>query len=206
MLVPRNLSAPAELLLPLSPPAKAAAAVLRAGLATKQGRRVEEAGDLDGGPDSADAWRHKQLIAPPEVRAQSAYDALMAKQDLPPEVSGLPLAYGQLISTLDAVEGESVIVKLSSREDDDHSTAGIASIVGELKHKMPARYEGHEFSIGSPYSEMFPDYLAGGILFIREDTFESATLSTFDGNDYFIIGITTRALNIIVQDGDSTAP
>ena len=56
------------------------------------------------------------------------------------------------------------------------------------------------------YAELFPDYLAGGILFIREDTFESATLSTFDGDDYFIIGITTRALNIIVQDGDSTVP
>ncbi len=130
----------------------------------------------------------------------------MAKQDLPAEVSGLQLAYGQLISTLDTVQGESVIVRLSSREDDDHSTAGIASIVGELKHEIPARYEGHEFSIGSPYAERSPDYLAGGILFIRQDTFESAALSTFDGNDYFIIGITTRELNIIVQDGDSTAP
>jgi hypothetical protein len=130
----------------------------------------------------------------------------MAKQDLPLEVAGLPLAYGQLVSTLDAVEGESVIVRLSSREHDDHSTAGIASIVGELRHQIPARYEGHEFSIGSPYAEMSPNHLAGGILFIREDTFESAKLSTFDGNDYFIIGITTRALNIIVQDGDSTAP
>jgi hypothetical protein len=130
----------------------------------------------------------------------------MAKRDLPTEVSGLSLAYGQLVSTLSTVEGESVIVRLSSREDDDHSTAGIASIVGELRHKMPARYEGHEFPIGNPYAEMSPDFLAGGILFIREATFESAKLSTFDGNDYFIIGITTRALNIIIDDGNSTAP
>jgi hypothetical protein len=110
------------------------------------------------------------------------------------------------LSTLDAVEGESVIVRLSSREEDSHSTAGIVSIVGELKHETPARYEGHEFSIGSPYAERYPEHLAGGVLFIREETFESATLTTFDGNDYFILAIKTRALDILVQDGDSAAP
>jgi hypothetical protein len=130
----------------------------------------------------------------------------VAKQDRPREVTRLPLDYGRLVSTLDAVEGESVIVRLSSREDDNESTAGIASIVGEIRHETRARYGGHEFSIGSPWAERFPEHLAGGILFIREETFESAMLTTFDGNDYFIIAITTRAADILVQDGDSTAP
>jgi hypothetical protein len=71
---------------------------------------------------------------------------------------------------------------------------------------VPARYDGHEFSIGSPYPDRNPEHPAGGVLFIREDTFEDPTLSTFDGNDYFIIAIRTRSVEIIVQDGGSTYP
>lgn len=136
----------------------------------------------------------------------SAYDRPVSRTDLPREVCQKPLDYKQLVSTLDMVEGEPVIVRLASRESDNANTAGVASIVGELKHQIPARYEGDEFSIGSPYKDRDPEHLAGGILFIREETFESATLTTFDDNDYFIVGITTRCLEIIVQDGGSTYP
>ena len=130
----------------------------------------------------------------------------MTKTDLPREASRQPLDYDRLISTLELIDGELVILRLASREADNESTAGIASIVGELKHQVPARYEGHEFSIGSPYPDRYPEHLAGGILFIREESFESATLTTFDGNDYFIICIKTRCMEIFVQDGDSTYP
>lgn len=122
------------------------------------------------------------------------------------EVCQKPLDYNRLVSTLDMIDGEPVIVRLSSREADNESTAGVASIVGELKHQVPARYEGHEFSIGNPYPHRNPEHLAGGVLFIREKTFERATLSTFDGNDYFSISIKTRCLEILVNDGDSTYP
>jgi hypothetical protein len=125
---------------------------------------------------------------------------------LPREARQKPLDYNRLVSTLDMIDGEPVIVRLSSREADNESTAGAASIVGELTHQVPAQYEGHEFSIGSPYPDRDPEHLAGGVLFIREKTFESATLSTFDGNDYFIISIKTRCLEILVHDGDSTYP
>jgi hypothetical protein len=125
---------------------------------------------------------------------------------LPREVRQEPLDYNRLVSTLDLIDGEPVIVRLASREADNEFTAGVASIVGELKHQVPSRYEGREFSIGSPYPDPYPAHLAGGILFIREETFEGATLTTFDGNDYFIISIKTRCLEIIVQDGDSTYP
>jgi hypothetical protein len=129
----------------------------------------------------------------------------VAKTDLPREARQKPLDYNRLVSTLDMIDGEPVIVRLASREADNESTAGLASIVGEL-HQVPARYEGHEFSIGSPYPDGNPEHLAGGVLFVREKTFESATLSTFDGNDYFSISIKTRCLEILVSDGDSTYP
>ena len=130
----------------------------------------------------------------------------MAKTDLPREAYREPLDYNPLVSTLDMIDGEPVIVRLASGEADNESTAGVVSIVGELRHQVPARYEGHEFSIGSPYPDRSPEHLAGGILFIREETFESATLTAFDGNDYFIISIKTRCLEILVQDGNSTYP
>jgi hypothetical protein len=51
-----------------------------------------------------------------------------------------------------------------------------------------------------------PSSWSGGILFVREETFESAMLTTFDGNDYFVIAIKTGCLDITVHDGDSTYP
>ncbi|HEX3804788.1 MAG TPA: hypothetical protein VHV75_18330 [Solirubrobacteraceae bacterium] len=129
----------------------------------------------------------------------------MAKTDLPREARQTPLDYNRLVLTLEMIDGEPVIVRLASREADNESTAGVASIVGEL-HQVPARYEGHEFSIGSPYPDRNPEHVAGGVLFIRDKTFESATLSTFDGNDYFSISIPMRFLEILISDGDSTYP
>jgi hypothetical protein len=130
----------------------------------------------------------------------------VAKTDLPQEACRDPLDYDQLISTLDMIDGESVVVRLSPREADRESMSGAASIVGELRHQVPARYEGHEFSIGSPYPDRYPEHLAGGILFINERTFENATLTTFDGNDYFAITIKTRSMEILVQDDSSAYP
>jgi hypothetical protein len=130
----------------------------------------------------------------------------VAKTDLPREAYQEPLDYNGLISTLDMIDGESVIVRLTAGAADGESVSGVASIVGELKHQVSARYEGHEFSIGSPYPDRYPEHLAGGILFINEQAFESATLTTFDGNDYFVISIKTRCMKILVQDTDSTYP
>ena len=84
--------------------------------------------------------------------------------------------------------------------------AGIARIVGVLRQTTPARYPGHEFSIGSPYPDLYPEHLAGGVLFFHADSFEVASLRTFDGNDYFTICITTRPVEILIQDQDSGSP
>jgi hypothetical protein len=130
----------------------------------------------------------------------------VAKTDLPREAERTPLNYNRLVSTLDLIDGERVIVRLSPRDADRDSRSGVASLVGELRHQAPARYEGHEFSVGSPYPDRYPEHLAGGVLFLNEETFESAALTTFDGNDYFLILIKTRWMQILVQDGDSTYP
>jgi hypothetical protein len=135
-----------------------------------------------------------RLYAEPVGKAQLPREA---REDIPD--------FGQLISTLELIDGESVIVRFDLRDSDRVGEPGIASLVGEIR-QVPARYEGREFSIGTPYPEHAPEHLAGGVLFLDEETFESASLSTFDGNDYFIIGITTRRLLILIQDSDSTAP
>lgn len=140
------------------------------------------------------------------VSGISAYDQPVAKTDLPREASRESLNYNRLIATLVMVDGESVVVRLSPRGADTDSSPGTASIVGELRNQVPARFAGHEFSIGSPYPDRYPEHLAGGILFINERTFESATLTTFDGNDYFIISIWTCSMEILVQDAASTYP
>ncbi len=130
----------------------------------------------------------------------------MAKTDLPREMERGSLDYNRVISTLDMIDGESVVVTLIARDADRDATPGTASIIGELRHQVPARYEGNEFSVGSPYPDRSPEHLAGGILYISEGTFESAALTTFDGNDYFSISIRTRSMEIIVQDDASAYP
>jgi hypothetical protein len=79
-------------------------------------------------------------------------------------------------------------------------------MVGELRHQVPGRYASSEFSIASPYPDRAPACLGGGVLFLREADFEGATLTTFDGNDYFIVSIKTHSLQILVQAADSTYP
>lgn len=118
----------------------------------------------------------------------------------------MPLDYDRLVSTLDMIDGEPVVVRLAPRDADTGPAAGVASIIGELRHQVPARYPGHEFSVGSPYPDRHPEHLAGGIVFIDEPTFEHATLTTYDGNDYFAISITTRSMEILVQDDSSGYP
>ena len=130
----------------------------------------------------------------------------VGETELPRDIRGEDLDYGRLISTLELHVGQCVVVRLSTREAEADRSLNVASIVGELRHEVPARYEGHEFSIGSPYADRYPEHLGGGVLFLTEESFRSAKLTTFDGNDYFILGIETRSLQILIQSSDSTAP
>jgi hypothetical protein len=113
----------------------------------------------------------------------------VAKSVLPPELPRQSLAFSELISTLKTIDGETVIIKLNARVESDGPPGGLASMVGDLHQQRPARYPGHEFSIGDPYPDRSGPHLGGGILFIDEPTFEDASLHTFDGNEYFRISI-----------------
>jgi hypothetical protein len=125
---------------------------------------------------------------------------------LPREVSQQPLSYSRLISTLETVNGEPVIVRIYPGDEDPVHTSGAASLVGELRHQVPGRYDSNEFSVASPYPDRAPAPLGGGVLFLNGSTFERATLTTFDGNDYFIVAVKTRTLQIFIQDADSSYP
>jgi hypothetical protein len=86
----------------------------------------------------------------------------VAKTDLPRGLSRESLDYDRLISTLVMVDGEAVVVRLSPRCADRHSS-GAASIIGELRNQVPARYAGSEFSNGSPYPDRYPEHLVSRV-------------------------------------------
>ncbi len=76
----------------------------------------------------------------------------------------------------------------------------LASIVGELK-QQPVRLEGiNEFSVASPYQSKHRAVRSGGVLYLSEEEFRNATITTLEGNNYFIITIETPSLTILVQD------
>ena len=130
----------------------------------------------------------------------------VGKEVLPREARGVDLDYDRLISTLESVLGEFVVVRFSTRDVDRGGPTNLVSIVGELRHEVPARYEDHEFSVGTPYAERYPEHVAGGVFFLNEEAFRIAKLTTFDGNDYFVLHIETHSGHIVIQSGDSTAP
>lgn len=130
----------------------------------------------------------------------------MTKAELPREARETIPDFSRLISTLALVDGEDVIVRINLRQASEGQPSDVASLVGELRHQSRARYQDHEYAVGTPYAERYPEHLAGGVLFLSQETFEKATLRTFDGNDYFAISITTRCLEILIQDSDSTGP
>jgi hypothetical protein len=80
----------------------------------------------------------------------------VAKADLPRELERGSLDYNRAISTLDMIDGEFVVVTITPRNADRGATLRAASIIGELRHQVPARYEGHEFSVGTPYPDRSP--------------------------------------------------
>jgi hypothetical protein len=81
------------------------------------------------------ATRHRPCVAHGPADA-AAYDASVTTDDAPHEARQVPLDYNELLSTPDMIDGECVIVRITSRETDDESTAGVASIVGELRHLL----------------------------------------------------------------------
>jgi hypothetical protein len=138
----------------------------------------------------------------------------MAKSDLPVEVDNRRLSYVELLSTLEMVDGEQVVVMLSALDCRTPTTEDATvrsphtavSLVGEI-HRSPPRHLGtNEFVIGTPFEDLYPDRLAGGVLYLSEDDFKEGALTTYDGNDFFNIAISTTGFKIFIQDQGGGSP
>ncbi len=168
-------------------------------------------GDLERLPDlverASQDWRnvlywHKQLRD--RYKPKPRTDPL-GRTRLPREVWRQPLDYQQLMATLALVDGELVVVNFTPVHAEDAEPSYV-SVIGEL-NRHRAREEGiEEFLIGSPYPDLYPEVLAGGVLYLRPSEFKEASLTTLDGNDYFIISIQTESAHIRIQDEASGAP
>jgi hypothetical protein len=108
----------------------------------------------------------------------------MSQSDLPPECSQA-LDYVSLIETLKLLDSEEVCMFIAAGTDDGKSSR--IQAVGVLKHY--AYGWGEAFAVGD-----------GARVLIWEPDFVSAHLQTFDGVDYFRIGIELVALRFVVGD------
>jgi hypothetical protein len=93
------------------------------------------------------------------VRAEQAVQR--GNRALPQDVRQQPLSYDGVISTLESVDGEPVIVRIYLRDEDPARASGAASMVGELRHQTPGRYDSDEFSLASPYPDGCRSFVVG---------------------------------------------
>jgi hypothetical protein len=127
----------------------------------------------------------------------------MSQSELPREVTRLPVSFRTLIDVLGQIEGTPIIASIAPRaEHDGMPTSGpTISVVGAIRAAPNAVGESaHEYLIGDPAN------LNGGHLRLSERTFRDAALTTFDGNDFFIVHITLEGLDLLLQDENSGAP
>lgn len=106
-----------------------------------------------------------------------------------------------LVELLKQLQGSSVVVKLSVAEDDGGDAPGsVLNVMGELRPAPRVHPSVHAFWIGDASCP------AGATLQLSESAFRRATLTTFDGNDFFIVRIQLGRLEILVQDQASGTP
>ena len=122
----------------------------------------------------------------------------MPQTELPREVARLSLTFGELIETLGQIEGSIVIA--SAPPSLDAAGPSLSTVGAFRRAPQPVRADVHAFWIGEPGRQL------GGHLRLSEATFRKATLTTFDGNDYFIIHIGLDGQNIMLQDEASGSP
>jgi hypothetical protein len=127
----------------------------------------------------------------------------MPQSDLPREVSRLPLSFSALIDVLGQIEDTPTIASIAPRAEHDGAPGSgpTMSVVGAIRAASNVLDDRvHEYLIGDPAN------LNGGHLRLTEGTFCDATLTTFDGNDFFVLHITLEGLDLLLQDESSGAP
>lgn len=113
-------------------------------------------------------------------------------------MSDQPLDFAALVNVLQALTGTDVIVCFDSAPDGESPPL---TAVGALSEpRAPFGTGEHTFRIGNPEGQ------GGGVLRLRAREIRAATLSTFDGNDFFIVRIRFEHGEIRVQDADSGLP
>jgi hypothetical protein len=112
----------------------------------------------------------------------------------------MPLGFPELIGVLRSVQGTSVIVAVDPAPADDAEPSPL-SMVGVLREPAETGDTAdHVFWVGDPQGE------GGGLLRLSAAAIRSATLSTFDGNDFFIVRIRWHGVEIRIQDENSGSP
>lgn len=123
---------------------------------------------------------------------------ITTRADLPLEVSGQPLDFPGLVDLMRALNGTDVIVCFDPAPDGESPPLTAVGALGEPQD--PFGTGEHTLRIGNP------DGHGGGVLRLRAREIRAATLSTFDGNDFFIVRIRFEHGEIRVQDADSGLP
>lgn len=103
-----------------------------------------------------------------------------------PEECMRELDYRALVETLALLEDENVCLSMSGLESHSGEKGPLVTVSGVL-HK--AGHSGNSFAIG-----------ASGRLVLYEQDFVSASLRTYDGNDYFTLTIHFSKVSIVLSD------
>jgi hypothetical protein len=123
----------------------------------------------------------------------------LVQRDLPLEVEDMPLRFAALLDVLRQLAGIRVIARVAPGDDRSPSGALVPTITvtGELGD--PHVQDGSiSLRVGDPEGE------SGGLLRLPSEGL-TAALSTFDGNDFFILRLELGAISVLLQDEASGA-
>jgi len=121
----------------------------------------------------------------------------MTQHGLPFEVEGLPLRFADLVDVLRKLAGIRLIARVTASGDGGPSeaTAPVMTLAGELgEPELGTSSVSVTVSVGDPEGE------SGGVLRLPSAGLRAATLSTFDGNDFFIIRLEWSGILVLIQD------
>jgi hypothetical protein len=117
---------------------------------------------------------------------------------LPTEADDLELDYDALIRILRGLTGERVVGLVVAGTVEAEP---VLSVHGTLAEATATAGAGapprHVFTIGDPDAD------SGARIRLSADSVKRAGLSTYDGNDYFILRIDVPGLRLVIQDENS---
>lgn len=112
----------------------------------------------------------------------------------------MPLGLAELIDMLRQLTGTRLIARVAASGDDGPAEALVPTltVAGVLREPQVGKTV-LSLTVGDPEGE------GGGLLRLPSTGLQAATLSTFDGNDFFILRLTWTGILILLQDEASGA-